>query len=261
MDKLPSSRALASSLRRVVISACALPLISAGVVSAHGRLEEPPAATNGGPNDDYQFCFGGDCPCGNDYEGPGPMVAAYVEGQTIRIVLNITVTHGAEDYFRFQLCPSVDDVSEACFVEGEFAQVPNEDLSGTQSYEVTLPSGISCESCILRWRWDYGFLGCAHIQITPATTPQFTRADCNRDGLYDISDVVHHLLGIFREGTIGCDDACDSNDDGTLDVSDAISALRVLFLGQGSIPGPGMKGCGTDPTGDELGCEQYESCP
>ncbi len=90
---------------------------------------------------------------------------------------------------------------------------------------------------------------------------RFVRGDCNDDGSVDISDAVFSLGDLFLgEGDPGCDDACDTNDDGSVDISDAIATLGVLFLGQGLIPPPGMKECGIDPTDEEVGCEQYNSC-
>ncbi len=54
------------------------------------------------------------------------------------------------------------------------------------------------------------------------------------------------------DGDPGCGDACDSNDDSVVDISDSITTLGVLFLGQGTIPRPGMNDCGVDPTDDEV---------
>ena len=67
-----------------------------------------------------------------------------------------------------------------------------------------------------------------------------------------------------------CKDACDSDDSGTGDFTDDINTLKVLFLGQGTIPAPGplpdeSHPCGEDPTeGDESNCVQYDptiACP
>ena len=83
----------------------------------------------------------------------------------------------------------------------------------------------------------------------------FLRGDCNDDGTVDISDAVFSLGSLFLgDRDPGCDDACDSNDDGTIDISDGIATLGALFLGNGSIPPPGPKDCGVDPTDDALGC-------
>lgn len=91
---------------------------------------------------------------------------------------------------------------------------------------------------------------------------EFRRGDCNDDRTVDISDAIFTLVVLFLgEGDPGCDDACDSNDDGEVDISDPITTLEVLFLGQGSIPLPGSRDCGVDPTQDELSCKRSpKSC-
>ena len=65
------------------------PFFALTTVRAHGRLLQPPAATNGGPDDDYQFCFEGPCACGADFPGAGEIVATYIEGATITVAMRI----------------------------------------------------------------------------------------------------------------------------------------------------------------------------
>ncbi len=90
---------------------------------------------------------------------------------------------------------------------------------------------------------------------------RFRRGDANDDGTVDISDAVTTLGFLFLGGEeLACLDSGDANDDGTLDISDAIAALGVLFLGDGTMPAPGLDGCGTDPTDDELDCARSEAC-
>jgi hypothetical protein len=220
-------------------------LVGAVTVSAHGRLETPPSVTNSLPVDsDYQFCFMEGCSCGQDYTGPGPIVATYTEGQTITIVLDITVTHFPGDFFRFQLCTTSAGISEECFSDGEFAAIENTNIEGLQEYQVTLPPGVACNDCMLRWKWDYAFLGCAHVAIE-ALTLESTQlpGDCNQDGQLDISDGVC-LLGFIFGGdpvVLPCGNGTSAdpanqqlmswNDDGEVDLSDAVALFSWIFLG------------------------------
>lgn len=86
------------------------------------------------------------------------------------------------------------------------------------------------------------------------------------------NDAIFHLkflfLGESEETVNSCKDACDSDDSGDDDFTDDIKSLRVLFLGQGAIPGPGLRPdeshpCGVDPTpDDEATCVSYDAaCP
>lgn len=85
---------------------------------------------------------------------------------------------------------------------------------------------------------------------------RFIRGDVNADSTTDISDSIAILDVLFLgQGELTCQDAADANDDGRVDISDAIMTLEVLFLGQGTVPPPGTKECGVDPTDDELECE------
>lgn len=90
--------------------------------------------------------------------------------------------------------------------------------------------------------------------------PPFTRGDCNDDGLTDIADLVFGLEALFvTPGDVVCVDACDANDDGLFDVADAIYTGNALFTGGTPLPAPAS--CGTDPSDDGLGCEDFSSCP
>lgn len=143
---------------RVTPLVIALALALGSDAWAHGYLVQPPARTD----DHYQF---DPLPCA-EYPDPGPITATYDQGQSVTFSLNITVTHGAGDYFRFQLCP-MSEISEQCFLDGEFASFLNAGQRGIQHFEVELPEDLTCEHCVLRWQWDYGFLSCADIAIVP----------------------------------------------------------------------------------------------
>jgi hypothetical protein len=88
----------------------------------------------------------------------------------------------------------------------------------------------------------------------------FRRGDSNDDALFDQSDPILTLNVLFLgEGELLCPDAADTNDDGDLDISDAVNSFTVLFLGGVEIPPPTGR-CGQDPTDDDLGECEYNSC-
>lgn len=102
--------------------------------------------------------------------------------------------------------------------------------------------------------------GSLSAQSLGPTIDGFVRADCNADGLWDISDPIG-LLGWLLSGASapGCADACDVNDDGGLDIADAVFSLSSLF-GAGSPPPSPYPNCGLDPTADDFICE-HPPCP
>ena len=51
-----------------------------------------------------------------------------------------------------------------------------------------------------------------------------------------------------------CLDAMDTNDDGGVDISDPVLVLLYLFNGNDTIPHPGARIAGFDPTDDGLFC-------
>jgi hypothetical protein len=88
----------------------------------------------------------------------------------------------------------------------------------------------------------------------------FLRGDTNHDELIDISDAVSILIYLFVGGARPyCLDAADANDDGKMDIGDSISILRFLFLSGSAPSDPGMMIPGTDPTADNLYCEETEA--
>ena len=68
-------------------------------------------------------------------------------------------------------CKSVTEPGDAleilldCFLEGEIASFVNDGEFGLHTYVIELPAGVTCDHCVLRWKWDYGFLGCADVGI------------------------------------------------------------------------------------------------
>jgi hypothetical protein len=136
----------------------------AGSAAAHGYLVDPPGRANGTPNQDYQYCLQPPgCECG-DFPDAGPIVASFHGGETITVEVDITITHGSGDLFHFQLCPP-DALSEQTFADREIATFENDGLSGLHVYEIPLPADLSCDPCVLRWKWDYGFLSCADVRV------------------------------------------------------------------------------------------------
>ena len=86
--------------------------------------------------------------------------------------------------------------------------------------------------------------------------------DCNQDGAFDLSDVIH-LLGFLFQGNpedLPCRTLAanlllmDCNQDGGIDLSDAVYKLAFLFQG-GPPPVPG------DGCTEMAGCPQNQACP
>ncbi len=94
------------------------------------------------------------------------------------------------------------------------------------------------------------------------TSTEFRRGDANDDGTFNIADAITALDALFGPASpIGCSDAGDANDDGTFNIADPIRMLSALFVpGVPPLPAP-HPGCGEDPTGDNLPCASFSSCP
>ena len=91
------------------------------------------------------------------------------------------------------------------------------------------------------------------------TEPTFLRADSFGDGTVDISNAVHVLHFLVRDGNLpSCEKAADSNDDGRLGIDDGVWTLFHLFRGR-TLPAPAGT-CGVDPTVDDLTCESFPGC-
>jgi hypothetical protein len=133
---------------------------------AHGVMRVPASRAIGSVDEDYQFCFGTPgCECG-DYPEAGELTATYEAGQTIDISIEITQSHDSNAVFRFQLCPP-DELSVECFTNGEFTTEAFDRITGVHDYSIQLPAELVCDPCVLRWKWDYGFLSCADVRIVP----------------------------------------------------------------------------------------------
>ncbi len=95
--------------------------------------------------------------------------------------------------------------------------------------------------------------------VADASTP-FRRADCNDDGIVDVSDAGFNLAYLFQSGPTTCLDSQDTNGDGAINVADPIFNLTYQFS-MGPPPPDPFPDCGINPTQDSLGCSSYRSCP
>lgn len=100
------------------------------------------------------------------------------------------------------------------------------------------------------------------LSLLGATIPHFVRGNANNDLKSNIADAVWIINELLRGGQpTACRDAADANDDGQIDTSDAVWILSYQFQGGPAPPAP-FPGCGTDPTEDELGCDESQLvCP
>ena len=98
------------------------------------------------------------------------------------------------------------------------------------------------------------------ITLNP-TVGGFVRADINDDALINLADAVSLLNALFLGGIVSCDDATDTNDDEQSNIADAVYLLSYLFTNGPDIPAPSNGVCGSDPSGTNLDCAEYNSCP
>jgi hypothetical protein len=89
----------------------------------------------------------------------------------------------------------------------------------------------------------------------------FLRCDPNDDAQSNLADAVWIVNELFRGGEeTACTDSADCNDDGSEDLSDALYCVSYQFRGGAPPPAP-FPACALDPTGDELDCTSFQSCP
>jgi hypothetical protein len=100
----------------------------------------------------------------------------------------------------------------------------------------------------------------AVLTVTEVKAP-FRRGDSNEDGTFDLSDPIHLLSYLFKNGPAGvCKDAMDADDSGTLNLADPIVLLLYLF-GRGDMPPIPFSACDFDPTPDDaLRCPSFPPC-
>ncbi|XP_023944729.2 uncharacterized protein LOC112050654 [Bicyclus anynana] len=116
---------------------------------------------------------GGKCGiCGDPYDddvprrhefggqlGQGMIVDTYESGQVIEATVQISVYH--KGYWIFKICPDVRNENQACF-----DQYPLElEEGGTRFYpphggfftvKYRLPKGLTCDHCVVQWRYIAG---------------------------------------------------------------------------------------------------------
>ena len=97
------------------------------------------------------------------------------------------------------------------------------------------------------------------LKVTLGTPPEgkFRRGDADGNAKLNVVDAI--LIIQIETGNLqekfDCDDALDANDDGNTTVSDAITVLSYVFQ-RGPEPPDPFPACGTDPTADNLTCNQ-----
>jgi hypothetical protein len=191
-----------------------------GLVRSHGYLKVPAGRASrwrygfAGPNEytDNQLSCGGrnvqwsqhegKCgACGDEYGisnpryvYPGafaddpPIVKTYNEGELIEVTVKITANH--KGYFIFRVAPLVDPPITQTDLDNYMLELENGNQewtlpdTGAGDYTITLklPTGLSCEHCVLQWWWTTGnnwkgnepetFVNCADIKILPTTNLQ-----------------------------------------------------------------------------------------
>ena len=113
---------------------------------------------------------------------------------------------------------------------------------------------------------DGSVVPCLSSGAEPPPPPEgFRRGDTDASGVVDISDPIFNLTFQFVGGIadLPCEDAADVDDSGVVDISDPIYNLTFQFVGGiAPPPAPGPTVCGSDSSGDPLGCEAYprEKC-
>jgi len=102
----------------------------------------------------------------------------------------------------------------------------------------------------------------ASLESSPV---RFVRADCNADGIFDITDSISLLDALYREDDDAltalelCESACDSNTDGSVDVSDVVFSLFSLFK-EGFTPRPPFPDCGEAEDQWTTNCSLHTAC-
>ena len=107
------------------------------------------------------------------------------------------------------------------------------------------------------WSWTIALAVFGFGPFSPLVAdPWFFRGDADGNGELTITDPIFIFHYLFFEGLapIGCLDAADVDDDGTISITDAVGLLAYLFQ-DGPPPSAPFPAFGSDPTGDNLGCE------
>ncbi|KAI8786054.1 CAunnamed protein product [Biomphalaria glabrata] len=258
-------------------------------INAHGRLLEPPSRMSawrlGYPvprnYDDHSMNCGGYATqwnknggkcgiCGDSWSGTrfyerpnGAMVQhkvipmTYSEGSTMKVTLDITVSHNGWNEFRLcnvartggieatQSCLNDTLLSDA---SGKTKFYFTSKKVGLYSYKLLLPRGTTCNHCVLQWKWKTGnswgcdaagcgvghgdaqeeFYGCSDIKILPngsllPTPKPRTTTKPSFSFRPSAKDYLgYNLLDIFREFDLVSRTFDVSERDDDLDLDDVL---------------------------------------
>ena len=127
---------------------------------------------------------GGKCGvCGDSWNGAreneaggkyatGTIVGKYVNGQTIKVTVEVTATH--RGYFEFRLCPvnnRYQPATQACLDRYLLKQTNGQTKFyepgsiGKYSVDLVLPRDLSCPQCVLQWKWNTGTYPVKKFQV------------------------------------------------------------------------------------------------
>jgi hypothetical protein len=233
---MPGRRRRTSALAALALAATAVLSATAG---AHFALRSPASWRTQDALGNPQKAG----PCGNEGGAAATgVVTAFAPGQTITITLDETIFHPG--HYRVALAPndpselppeppvtpgttdcgSVPIQSPAVFPVLADGMLPHAaPLSGTRSFQVTLPSDLTCSRCtlqVLEFMSDHAapcfYHHCAEISIGTNGGPCETDADCDdgdactRDGCHDAEGCVASpiTLADVDAGVLGALPSC-----------------------------------------------------
>ncbi|KAF5280320.1 hypothetical protein FQR65_LT03129 [Abscondita terminalis] len=192
-------------------------------IDGHGMMLDPPNRSslwrfnNSFPinyNDNENFCggfgvqwnlHGGKCgPCGDNYAdsvprknentgtyGLGYIAAHYPSGSTINVLVRLTANHrGTLSYGLCKLIDKTKPEEESCFTNLLLADGTTEYNVNSQDYDVInsvkLPSGFTCNHCVLRWHYRTGNSWgiCDNGEGAVGCGPQETFRSCTDISIY-----------------------------------------------------------------------------
>lgn len=110
--------------------------------------------------------------CGDPYDAAEPrpherggiydsgiITGTYDAGSVFTVTVELTVHH--KGYWEFKICPTKDRNDQPCFdanpvplEDGSFKYYPPN--SGRYTLNYRLPSGLTCENCVLQWHYIAG---------------------------------------------------------------------------------------------------------
>ena len=237
----------AGTLRRAAeLAAATCFTLFPSLAQAHFNLSAPPnwttESTQGDPEKEW--------PCGNENNAMSTgSTTPYKPGDKVTIKLTETVTHGG--HYRVALATSGNmmdlpmDMSQSAsgsmcqnddmqatpafpiLADGMLEHTQSQKLSGVQSFDVTLPTNVTCDKCVLQVR-EY---------MTPHTsTPEIAT---QTNGCY-----YHHCAYISISAGAGT---------GGMSSGGGASSGGAPSTGAGGISGGGMPGTGGASMGGAMG--------